>query len=52
MSRYPQSLRRALYKLALEDNIVPAQGVYSRPAMRVAPFSTVRSSIIHIELQT
>jgi hypothetical protein len=38
MSRYPQSLRRALYKLALEDNIVPPQGVYSRPAMRVAPF--------------
>jgi hypothetical protein len=39
-SRYPASLRRALWKLGLEDNIVPAAGAYPRPAMRVAPYYT------------
>ncbi|HZQ26525.1 MAG TPA: trehalase family glycosidase [Acidimicrobiales bacterium] len=38
MSRYPASLRRALYDLALEQNIVAPHGAYPRPAMRVAPF--------------
>jgi hypothetical protein len=37
-ARYPASLRRALWKLGLEQNIVPAQGAYPRTAMRVAPF--------------
>jgi hypothetical protein len=37
-NRYPPSLRRALYRLGLEQNIVPPAGVYTRPAMRVAPF--------------
>jgi hypothetical protein len=36
--RYPASLRRALWQLALEDNIVPPGGAYPRPAMRVSPF--------------
>jgi glycogen debranching enzyme len=36
--RYPPSLRRALYRLGLADNIVPAGGAYKRPAMRVAPY--------------
>jgi len=38
MDRYPPSLRRALYRLSLGDNIVPAGGVYTRTALRVAPF--------------
>lgn len=38
MDRYPPSLRRALYRLSLSDNIVSPGGVYTRPAMRVAPF--------------
>lgn len=38
--RYPGWLRQALYRLAIEANIVPAQGVYTRPAVRPAPFYT------------
>jgi len=37
-SRYPAWLRAALYEKGIGQNIVPAQGVYPRPAMRVAPF--------------
>ncbi len=38
MSRYPASLRRALRKFALEDNIGAPRGVYTRPWISVAPF--------------
>ncbi|MBW3560982.1 MAG: hypothetical protein KY437_00630 [Actinobacteria bacterium] len=38
--RYPRWLRRALYRRAIEVNIVPPQGVYRRPAIRPAPFYT------------
>ncbi len=38
MSRYPESLRRELRRLALEDNIVGPAGVYRRPAIRPAAF--------------
>ncbi len=38
MTRYPPSLRRALYRRALAENIVPPGDAYARPAMRVAPF--------------
>ena len=37
IDRYPPSLRDALYRLGLEQNILPPSGAYSRPAMRVAP---------------
>jgi glycogen debranching enzyme len=37
IDRYPRSLRDALYRLGLEQNILPPQGAYKRPAMRVAP---------------
>lgn len=39
-ARYPGWLRRALYRRAIEVNIVPPQGVYRRPAIRPAPFYT------------
>lgn len=38
MSRYSPALRRELRRLALEDNIVAAAGVYRRPAVRPAAF--------------
>ena len=37
-ARYPQWLRRELYRLGLEHNIVPPEGRYERPAIRPAPF--------------
>lgn len=36
--RYPPSLRDELYRLSIGNNIVEPQGVYKRPALRVAPF--------------
>lgn len=36
--RYPASLRRALWRKGLEENIIPPLGRYTRPAMRVAPY--------------
>lgn len=35
--RYPPSLREALYRLGVEQNILPPREAYTRPAMRVAP---------------
>ena len=38
--RYPRWLREALYRRAIEVNILPPSGVYQRPAIRPAPFYT------------